>query len=488
MDRVHMEVNLIAERRYDKGIIYKTETSPEGYLVSHAIVTRTGVFDYKNPDGTIRKELRHPDDVFKPDSLDTIKLKPVTNDHPQQKLVNSDNYHGLAVGFTGETIKKDGKHVSATFVITDPKTIKDIKDNNKRELSLGYTTDLIPESGNFDGEDYSHRQTNVKYNHLALVDKARAGPQARIHLDGQELDSIKNDYETLFKEIIPMSDAKLTMVNIDGISYQCPPEVANQFSRFEKKIASLSDKNAKITTDLEKAVAEKDHLSQRLDEAGKVNLDDKIHEGVKKRIQLIQDVMQIMGKNELKLDSLTEREIKTLVVKEKCPSVNIDSLSDVYIDARFDLLKEKAIEESKGESEAFKGQRAQVLTKLDGKKKDAKKDKGKDKGEDDDDDDDDDDMVNDARERMCSRMYSRHVDKRQDIMNGYGKGNTSNQLAKDGGWGFEENSYGNNGYTGGYNKSNGGGAGPGGHIGKGDKRMGKGDMSYKQMFMGPGRK
>ena len=56
--------------RYDKGIVgNETELTPEGYIKARSIVTRCGVFLYKNADGTIRKELRHPDYVMLPESL-----------------------------------------------------------------------------------------------------------------------------------------------------------------------------------------------------------------------------------------------------------------------------------------------------------------------------------------------------------------------------------------------------------------------------------
>ena len=73
--------------RYDQGEIKAcADFTNEGFLKCDAIVTRTGVFFYKNPDGTIRKELRHPDDVLQEESLQTMKMIPLTNDWSMQKM------------------------------------------------------------------------------------------------------------------------------------------------------------------------------------------------------------------------------------------------------------------------------------------------------------------------------------------------------------------------------------------------------------------
>ena len=43
----------------------KLEKTDQGYLEGYAIATRTGVFNYYKADGTIQRELRKPEEVFK---------------------------------------------------------------------------------------------------------------------------------------------------------------------------------------------------------------------------------------------------------------------------------------------------------------------------------------------------------------------------------------------------------------------------------------
>lgn len=48
--------------------------TPEGYLQATAYATRTGVFDYLLPDGSLFREYRPAEEVFNPDSLETLKI------------------------------------------------------------------------------------------------------------------------------------------------------------------------------------------------------------------------------------------------------------------------------------------------------------------------------------------------------------------------------------------------------------------------------
>ena len=64
-------------RRLDSIQLDKTYFTEEGYLIDHPIVTSVGIFEYTNPDGSTRRELRLPEDVFAPESLASYKGKPI---------------------------------------------------------------------------------------------------------------------------------------------------------------------------------------------------------------------------------------------------------------------------------------------------------------------------------------------------------------------------------------------------------------------------
>jgi hypothetical protein len=172
--------------RWDRATIRKKPVrTPEGFLKVEASATRTGVFNYRNGDGSIRRELRHPKDVLEGSSLDSMKMIPVTNGHPPTILVDSGTARRFSVGSTGENVRPDGTFLVVPIVITDQDAIADIE-AGRRFVSMGYQADLLPERGKYDGEEYDARQTKIRYNHLALVDAARAGPDATVHMDAAD--------------------------------------------------------------------------------------------------------------------------------------------------------------------------------------------------------------------------------------------------------------------------------------------------------------
>jgi len=175
-----------------------------GYLVAKAHATRSGVFTYHHPDGSTTRELRHPDDIFKPDSINTLKNRPITDGHPVDGKVNSKNTKRLAVGMAIDDPRREDIYLDTKIQIVDEDVINKVlaDENPLRELSCGYEAEIVKEDGVYQGEEYDHRQTNVRYNHIALVRRGRAGPQVRLQLDSADAagegleDIIKSDIET----------------------------------------------------------------------------------------------------------------------------------------------------------------------------------------------------------------------------------------------------------------------------------------------------
>ena len=63
--------------RLDSIPLNQTYYTAEGYLVDRPIVTSTGIFEYTEADGSVRRELRLPEDVFDPESLKSYRGKPI---------------------------------------------------------------------------------------------------------------------------------------------------------------------------------------------------------------------------------------------------------------------------------------------------------------------------------------------------------------------------------------------------------------------------
>lgn len=156
-----------------------------GWLKADATLTRCGVFKYRNADGSIRRELRHPDDVFRADSLATLELVPMTDRHPPEELLDGETASGRQVGHVGDAIRRDGSEVLGRICVTDADVVARIRAGETRELSCGYECRTDAEPGVYAGESYDLRQRDITYNHVAFVPVGRAGT-ARIHLDADD--------------------------------------------------------------------------------------------------------------------------------------------------------------------------------------------------------------------------------------------------------------------------------------------------------------
>ena len=165
----------------------RTYFTEEGYLVDHPVLTSVGIFEYRNPDGSVRRELRLPGHVFAEKSLKTYRGKPVIITHSAGKI-SKNNVDREQIGTILSDGYQDGDDVRAEIIIHNTDAMKS---SGLKELSLGYNLDLIEEPGEWNGQPYDAVQTNIVINHLALVASARAGDQARLNIDGSDEPELK---------------------------------------------------------------------------------------------------------------------------------------------------------------------------------------------------------------------------------------------------------------------------------------------------------
>ncbi len=334
--------------------------TPEGYIEDRPIVTRTGVFPYMNADGSIRHELRHPDDVFAADSIASLAMLPVTLGHPAG-MVNADNAKTLAVGFTGETPQVDGPYLRTAVRVTDGEAVRQVE-AGLRELSLGYSVELVDEEGAYNGKPYTHRQTGIRYNHLALVSEARAGAMARLNMDAADqvdepgIDPQRKDH----------SVDNLVGIRLDsGIEYKGSPEVAHAIDALRKDNTDKAAALAAATARADKAEAERDAAAEKLVAAEKRDTGAEIATAVKARLALLK-AGESAGITADKLDGMTDREIREAVIRADSPKAELEGRSDDYIAARFDA----AIEGLAGRATNMADQRKAAIHRADGKQED----------------------------------------------------------------------------------------------------------------------
>lgn len=324
--------------RLDSIDLPKVSFTEEGYIKGEAIVTRTGVFKYINRDGTERYELRHPDDVFDQKSLDTLKLIPITNNHPTSS-VNSDTASSVMVGMTGETVKIHEDRILSTLTVTDKKTVDVIK-NGRQELSLGYKLNRVPEEGLYEGQRYTHRQTDIRYNHLALVDTARAGRSARINFDSAESDEDIWVKDTLIDSQIEATNQNTIKNKTSEQEMEDSKELINKLEHENLKLKAEISSLKKSNNDSASEVQIKE-LKAELKELKDINLDSIVDEMFKSRLDIYKKAVKVVNLDSEKfsnLDSMSDRDVMEKVIKEFDSSANFDGQDDSYVKGRFDSV------------------------------------------------------------------------------------------------------------------------------------------------------
>ena len=170
--------------RFDVAELGVTSKTPQGFLRAPAYLTRSGVLDYRRADGTVRRELRPPSEVFAPASLATLGAAPLTDLHPAE-MVSPANVRKLAIGHVSDDVRQDGQHVAANVTVQDKAAIAAVEAGQRRELSCGYTCDLDETPGTYHGQPYDAVQRTIRYNHVGIGPKnwGRAGSDVALRLD-----------------------------------------------------------------------------------------------------------------------------------------------------------------------------------------------------------------------------------------------------------------------------------------------------------------
>lgn len=161
--------------------------TPEGYFVAEALVARANnIQDYRaselgltdrDPNDVIRV-FRPEAEVFARDSLRSASRLPITLDHPPAML-DARNYVQYSRGETGEEIMRDGEFMRVPIRVTDAQAVDSVQ-HERQEFSLGYTAEIVMDAGEYQGQAYDAKATNIRYNHLAACRAARGGPELRI--------------------------------------------------------------------------------------------------------------------------------------------------------------------------------------------------------------------------------------------------------------------------------------------------------------------
>lgn len=316
--------------RYDRCKIRAARTD-EGYLIDTPVVGRAGIQLYKNPDGTIRRELRPPEEVFAADSLATFSGKPITDEHPDEPVTAKNAKH-LAIGMIQSAGKQDGDSVTAPIVIYDAEAVDKIIHGKKRELSLGYKVDLDETPGVWNGQEYDAVQRKIRINHLAIVSRGRAG-NARLNLDRHDAISLN------FDEDNTMSTENLGRLRLDnGIEYPAVQEVIHGFETLRNDKAELDVRVDELHKQIDIIAAERDTLKAEVEKIEQIKKD--AAEQAKTEMKARLALEKVAEGFKVDCTGKTDREVKELVIKATRTDADLAGKSEAYIDAAFDLASE----------------------------------------------------------------------------------------------------------------------------------------------------
>lgn len=325
-----------------------TRRTEDGYLIAEARAVRTGIQLYAGdevgkPEMKVVKVYRPAESVFADASLQSFTHAPVTNDHPAEQ-VTADNWKDLAIGEVSTAAKKDGEWVMLPLILKDAKAIKQVEDG-KRELSAGYVCELEWTDGfTAEGEAYDAIQKNIKINHLALVDRARAGSKARIG-DGAAWGASPFEDQTGLAPITKGKDTMSELLKTVVLGDKAVQVAVSDLAAFETFKADSAKALADAKVEHDKAIAAKDAELAKKDAEidalkAKVLSDADLDKRVQARADLITTAKAIA--KDVKTEGLSDAAIRKAVVAAKLGDAAIADKADAYIDVRFDILAEDA--------------------------------------------------------------------------------------------------------------------------------------------------
>ena len=304
-----------------------TRRTTDGFLTTVAKSVRTGIQLYAGsevgrPDMRVVRVMRSADEVFSQDSLQSFSHAPITMGHPSVP-VTADNWKELAAGEVSTAATKDGDWIALPLILKDSRAINRVESGEVRELSAGYTCELEF----VDHADYDAIQKNIRINHLAIVDTARAGHEARIGDSWGTSPIHATDTE--------IKSMTLKTVMVDGIgSVETTDAGALAIAKLTADKATVDKQMADAVTAHGVALADKDKTIAKIEAErdaalAKVLSDADLGDLIAKAKGLSANVVT---------DGKSALEIKRAVLADR--KISLDGKSDAYVEARFDTLLE----------------------------------------------------------------------------------------------------------------------------------------------------
>lgn len=333
--------------RYDTAPINKIEQdATTGFVhVNNVPIARVGVFPYLKADGSIEMEAKLPAELLADTTVKSADNKPVTDDHPEE-FVNQSNANKYMKGFTASNAHVDNDTLRVDMTITDAALINEIN-QGKQELSIGFETDIVPQKGEYKGLVYDSVQKNIQINHVAVVERGRAGHSVRLVGDSAEMvDKDIKKGKQMETTKVRLGDSDITvassdadkLIKLDADNSEKEKKIADlkaKIADYEKQLKELQGDADSSKKSEEEAQAEKDALEKQLETYKKKYEGDGLDQAIDAKINLIEQAKPYVG-DSFDFKGKSEKDIKTATLKAIDDSVDLSDKSDDYINAYFD--------------------------------------------------------------------------------------------------------------------------------------------------------
>lgn len=218
-------------------------------------ILKAGIFPYLGSEigqgepTRVYKVLRSEEELSKPETIKSFELVPLINEHFVLGELGTDTDDKPIDGIVGESIYFEAPYLKSNIKVFG-KHIKKLIEVGKIELSAGYSCKYIPVENN---PDYDFIQTDIRANHLALVEAGRNGSDVAVQdalkftLDSKEL---LMNLEDILAQISALSEEDKAKL----LATLKPAEDEN--TEVETEVAKDEDKE--VATDMENTEVAKD--------------------------------------------------------------------------------------------------------------------------------------------------------------------------------------------------------------------------------------
>lgn len=316
-------------------ISFADKLDERGYLPCTLLITRIGNHQGIDDDGNVVEIMRHPDELFKEESLETLKNCPITNEHPVDHegnpvFLDSSNTGDYQIGYTGEQLRiVNNSDIECNGVLTNKWAIQEAL-GQKRGVSTGFKAKTCEKPGSYSDENgntwaYERFYQDIKYNHVCIT------TMPRIVGMGLKFDSSGIFIKEALKMVKKLIDGETFEVP-EGLSLKLDSllarpekskldEALGQIAALELARKDLSEKLKKAESDLESASCPK-----------------KIDSIVNERMSLIQEISAHMPED-FKYDGLSNDEIKLGFLKTVHPEVETEGKSPEFLKGMYSMVR-----------------------------------------------------------------------------------------------------------------------------------------------------